>query len=247
MDREIYLLLVGALIGVVSSLLTSIIQHILSVRIEKIRYDHEKKDKEKESLRNSITQGVATYSDEIARFKRAELRDKLLRGEEVLVTADGKLTDREPAIIVPPGKLACFLDSTEIIVENGKKRIDEIEIGEKVATLDLSEKKMVIAEVIGKMVNKSDGYITVNGVLSLTPTETIYIKVGEVITYINAQDIRLGHIIFHEKGEEKVTSLVYSPATVLVHNISLENKFPFYAGGYLVGGYSIENGVVTKG
>lgn len=59
---------------------------------------------------------LATASEEaVAAQRRRELREKLLRGDEVVVTQEGQVTDKarqnpnQPAIVVPEGKLAALV------------------------------------------------------------------------------------------------------------------------------------------
>jgi hypothetical protein len=56
---------------------------------------------------------LSNTTEEAAAKKRREIREKLLRGEEIKVTPSGTVTDKnesrssnEPSIVVPPGKLA---------------------------------------------------------------------------------------------------------------------------------------------
>jgi len=62
---------------------------------------------------------ISPSSDDEAAQKRRQLREKLLRGEEVIVTPDGQVEDKakqdpaNPGIVVPPGKLALTSSSAE--------------------------------------------------------------------------------------------------------------------------------------
>ena len=53
-DRDLALLLIGAGIALVSALVTSIVQHWLSLGADKIKRERTRKDKEAEALRSNL-------------------------------------------------------------------------------------------------------------------------------------------------------------------------------------------------
>ena len=80
----------------------------------------------------------APNEDEAAR-KRRELREKLLRGEEVIVTQEGQVDDKKkqdpdkPAIVVPPGKLAEAIEDSQNDknVDSKTRLLFEVQIPER--------------------------------------------------------------------------------------------------------------------
>jgi len=80
MDRDILLLLVGASIALVSSLLTALIQHILSLRADQVRRERDREDRKVEELRKALSDGtrpgLSEVRDKIAQRKLAELYEQ---------------------------------------------------------------------------------------------------------------------------------------------------------------------------
>lgn len=77
MSRDIILLLAGAGIALVSSLVTALVQHLLSIRAEKIKRMWEKQEKSSEELRNRLTEGT---NIQLSSVKRRLLQKEGIRG-----------------------------------------------------------------------------------------------------------------------------------------------------------------------
>lgn len=73
MNRDILLLFVGAGIALMSSLVTALVQHLLSIRIEKIKKALEKREKEDQELKGRLIEGAQVYSDFARKSVLAEL------------------------------------------------------------------------------------------------------------------------------------------------------------------------------
>ena len=67
------------------------------------------------NIPNGYFSNSQVQEEDAAARKRRELREKLLRGEEVVVTQEGQVVDKDkqdsgkPSIVVPEGKLANIL------------------------------------------------------------------------------------------------------------------------------------------
>lgn len=77
MDRDILLLLVGATIALVSSILTALAQHFLSLRAERIKRTWEKEEDKSQELRKSLTEGTRLPLNEVKRKVLSERIDEI--------------------------------------------------------------------------------------------------------------------------------------------------------------------------
>lgn len=77
MNRDVILLLAGAAIALVSSIITSVTQHLLSLRIEKMKRIWEKREKESQELRQRLTEGSQIQMGAVERKLRQAREDSI--------------------------------------------------------------------------------------------------------------------------------------------------------------------------
>lgn len=95
-NRDVALLLLGAGIALVSSITTALVQHFLSIRIEKIKRDLERGEKESQEIRTRLTAGGEVHGDLIrAAYRKSEV-EKLLRDQQrIEYVQKARLSERE--------------------------------------------------------------------------------------------------------------------------------------------------------
>lgn len=122
----------------------------------------------------------------------------------------------------------CFLAGTKVLTEGGLKNIEEIQIGEKVYTINLETNEKELQEVI-KLINgySSEIYeITIgNSVIGTTPRHQFYVE-GK--GWVRACEIEEGEELTTFKAKEKkiVSSIkyIYYEEPVAVYNLTIENN-----------------------
>jgi predicted GTPase len=80
MSHEILLLLIGAGIALVSSIVTALVQHLLNLRAEKIKKRWEKEAAQSQALQSSLTEGVQIHLDSIKEKLRSDLKASMDNG-----------------------------------------------------------------------------------------------------------------------------------------------------------------------
>lgn len=126
----------------------------------------------------------------------------------------------------------CFVSGTEIETENGNKKIEEIEIGEKVYSYDEAKKEKVLKKVKKIHQNTTDILVKIKTKLDTiitTPEHPFYIK-GK---YILAGFLSAGMSLTGFAGEEvsiQEVKVIRSMYPKTVYNLSIEDTENYYVG-----------------
>src|SRR5215510_7886009 len=87
MGRDIFLLLLGAGIAVISSLLTALVQHFLSLKREKFKKDLEKREIEAREFKNKLLSGAEIHADVVKKFLEEDIKNNLIGRDSLLMSA----------------------------------------------------------------------------------------------------------------------------------------------------------------
>lgn len=126
----------------------------------------------------------------------------------------------------------CFVSGTEIETENGNKKIEEIEIGEKVYSYDEAKKEKVLKKVKKIHQNTTDILVKIKTKLDTivtTPEHPFYVK-GK---YILAGFLSAGMSLTSFAGEEvsiQEVKVIRSMYPKTVYNLSIEDTENYYVG-----------------
>lgn len=126
----------------------------------------------------------------------------------------------------------CFVSGTEIETENGNKKIEEIEIGEKVYSYDEAKKEKVLKKVKKIHQNTTDILVKIKTKLDTivtTPEHPFYVK-GK---YILAGFLSAGMSLTGFAGEEvsiQEVKVIRSMYPKTVYNLSIEDTENYYVG-----------------
>ena len=224
MDKEIFLILVGGLIGLVSSLVTTLINFTLERKRQHAEWQHEAEVRINELKREELKE----VQDIVATTRRAEIRKKLLQGE--------------PIIVVPEGKLACFLESTLVTLnKGGHKSISKIQVRDEVLSFDFETSSTTVGLVKKIIVQETKEYLIVNDSLCVTPSHGIYTN-GRY--FQRAGLLTLESNLLDENGNQvRVTSLKLKVQNTKVYNLEIEDRKPFFANHFLVGDISSKEAI----
>lgn len=119
----------------------------------------------------------------------------------------------------------CFLPGTQVAMADGTKRnIENVSIGDWVQTYT-SNGRPTSARVSATHTDYSDGYITVNNQLKVTPDHLIYAN-G---TWRQAGSLVPGDYLKTEDGAKTVDSTFYQAGKVKVYNLTIDHEHTFIA------------------
>lgn len=130
----------------------------------------------------------------------------------------------------------CFLSGTKIVVMNGYKDIDKLNVGDYVLTYN-EEKNVNEYKKVKRVfvINNSDEQLytlkTDDVELTLTSLHRVYTIRNEKPMYISAKYLQIGDVVRYSNGQlHKITGISYKPLEETVYNIETEDNHNFYVG-----------------
>ncbi len=130
----------------------------------------------------------------------------------------------------------CFLPGTKVITINGYKDIDKIRVGDYVLSYNEKLKKNEYKEVLNIYIhnNYEELYsisIDKNTLLTVTGLHRIYVNRNSVISYIAAEDLKIGDRVMYSDGSfHTINSISHKPIHTLVYNINVSDNHNYYVG-----------------
>jgi RHS repeat-associated protein len=129
---------------------------------------------------------------------------------------------------------SCFTGDTLVSTENGLKRIDEIEIGDKVWSYNIETGELELKEVQNVFVKENNEILhltTSNGeTIDTTTNHPFYV---EEKGWIAAGDLEIGDVVYTIDGEEaEITEMVIEKFAepVIVYNLEVEDFHTYFVG-----------------
>ncbi|MDR1643893.1 MAG: HINT domain-containing protein [Clostridiales bacterium] len=139
--------------------------------------------------------------------------------------------------IVVAGFSKCFDGDTPVLTEDGSKRIDEIEVGDRVWSYNFETGEVELCEVTEVFVNETYEIlsITVDGeVIDATAGHPFYVD-GR--GWVEAGELNTGSLLLDNNGiTKKVTAIsnLRLEYPILVYNFAVENNHNYFVGYVLV-------------
>ena len=132
--------------------------------------------------------------------------------------------------------IICFAEGTEVFTENGYKPIEDIQVGEKVWTINLESNELVLEKVIETFVNDSYEimHVTIEDeVVNATPRHQFYVVDKG---WVRAYYLEVGDKLMTDEGTVEITNVEYErlKEPIKVYNFTVENEHT-----YLVTKYSV--------
>ena len=161
-----------------------------------------------------------------------------------------------PQISCPTGGSGgCFISGTEITLsDNTVKVIEDLQIGDQLASYNIeglplySDDQNVLstwntsniqgdyttATVVNIEPFSTDKIININGLLQTTPNHRHLVKVGDIWSFIEAKDIKVGDILRNYNNEEVVVETVSEEVgDFTAYTLDVEDVDLFYGNGIL--------------
>ena len=130
----------------------------------------------------------------------------------------------------------CFLPGTKVITINGYKDIDKIRVGDYVLSYNEKLKKNEYKEVLNIYIhnNYEELYsisIDKNTLLTVTGLHRIYVNRNNVISYIAAEDLKIGDRVMYSDGSfHTINSISHKPIHTFVYNINVSDNHNYFVG-----------------
>lgn len=210
MDRDIWLLILGTLIGFLGSTLSTLVSYIL----ENLRTKRQWKRED---------------------FLRAESR----RFDEVKLARDFNMKVNQEKYLEFTRNEAtrfCFLPSTKITLSNHETcSIENLKIGDALLSYDFNMNEQARTNVTQVKESEAEDYNGINGLIKVTSSHLFHTNKG----WVRSCDITLEHKLYGADGEYiHVTKLEKIKAHARVINLETTNSLPFFAENVLVGTFS---------
>jgi hypothetical protein len=219
MDRDIILLLIGGLIGLLSSVITGMMNFTFERKRQKAQWSHE------------------------LEIRNLEQQQKIVDDARSLLEKSNR--EKLSPILIPEGNLLyCFPGFTLITMsDNTTKKIEEIVVGDEVLSVDVSTKSIIKAVVKTIMTDNVQSYIVVNDLLHITQSHGVICSLDESLNSKHAGYLQLGDYLINAGYGDSldkylVTSLQLKPGPIKVYNLEIDDHKPFFASGTLVGDLS---------
>ena len=142
------------------------------------------------------------------------------------------------AIVLSMLTAPCFTGDTPVLTEDGKKRIDEIEVGDKVWAFDVETGEKELREVLEVFVNQSFEilYLELSDEIVETTTNHPFYVVGN--GWVAAGDLAIGDPIYTIDGNSSYVLGLYLDKLnepVVVYNLEVDGLNTYFVGsGFLV-------------
>ena len=212
MDKDLLLLLLGAGIGLLSSLLTLVASSILSSRRQRATWQHD------EMLRRQERQSkvIEEARDEHERQQRATLST---------ISRQASLSGK-----IPPTTFACVVPDTRITLKDGTSKLaGQIREGDEVLSYDPRARGFVNAQVISADSEETDYLISINRQLTVSGSHGLLTTEG----MREAASLKLGDFIVCEDNSAKqVTSLEMETRSEYVVALDISFGELYFANGY---------------
>jgi len=126
---------------------------------------------------------------------------------------------------------SCVTEGTPILMANGShKNIEDLEVGDKLASYDIDSKVSTTTEVVFLHSAKENHVISINDTLIVADDHRVYCN-G---VFIKAKEVKIGDTLLNEKDEYVKVYSIQEIGIDTVYPISLKPFNVFFAGGYLI-------------
>jgi hypothetical protein len=140
----------------------------------------------------------------------------------------------------------CFLAGTKIFMsDDSYKNIEDINVGERVASFDLKSKKIITGTVVKTFVHEFNSeYLIINNKLKVTPNHLLFVN-GK---WIKASEVKVGDKLLDNDGKEvNVLSIRTEKGTVRVYNLEVDKEHNYFAENVLVHNKDVGTTDTTSG
>lgn len=206
MDRDILLLVVGALIGFASSILSTFVSYILdNMKVKR-------------------------------QWKREDfLRTESHRQEEIRLAQDFNMQDnlrKHSFILRDPQGEYCFLPQTGISLATHEIRsIESLKVGDVLLSYDAEDEEATTGTIVSIEESEVDEYVVINGSIKVTSSHLFWTNLG----WKRSDEINLQSKLFDVNSDYiPVTKIEVVNEHTKVHNLDIENNLPFFAENVLV-------------
>lgn len=132
---------------------------------------------------------------------------------------------------------SCFTTDTLVLMESGFKRIADINVGDRVRTVD-PEGNRAVNEVVENYVFTNNHYYLINGEIKVTALHRFYTLNG----WIRARDLKRGDRIETSGGSfEEIISKELFSADLTVYNLNIADNHNFFVSSDGKKGYLVHN------
>jgi len=128
----------------------------------------------------------------------------------------------------------CFLKGTKVVVENGYKNIDEIEIGDVVLSYNIENGKNEYKKVTQLFLHPKEKdtlySLTINEkIIEASSAHRFFIKTNDGFDWISAKDLKIGNIVLDSKGFYfPITNITSKNIEEDLYNIKVEDNHNYY-------------------
>lgn len=106
--------------------------------------------------------------------------DYVLNGVDLDLSADANrnIVNRMVQQMLSSGAIsrACFLPTTNITMDEGYKEIQNINVGDKILSYDIKNKKLVVSSVLNVYSHIENEYMIINDKIKVTPYHMVYAR-----------------------------------------------------------------------
>jgi len=215
MDRDILLLIVGALIGFVGSMLSTFVSYVLENKRTKRQWQREDYLREESRKQEEI---------KLAQDFTMQANLKKLSDAKIFATAIAK------------DGFFCFLPETSIALASHKAiPIESLKVGDAILSYDLDKKELIEGNISEIKESEVESYVIINGSIKVTTSHLFRTRNG----WQRSGEINLQHELYAADGNYiPVTKLEKINKHAHVYNLELINNLPFFAENVLVGTFS---------
>jgi hypothetical protein len=240
MTPDLFLLLVGAGIGFLSSVLTIVFSFILEGRRLRRQWHRDDQVRREDEARE----------DQLRREQREHelaLRNEERRQEEQARAGDFLQTARQAEIKqmktpVKSQRWFCLAMGTQISLADGStKPIQEIKKGDILYSYDIATQQPQHAPVINVSSDSSYHFILVNKTLKMTPLHMVYTTRG----FHPAGDLQIADTLLGKSGDViGVETIEWIAEHGPCYNLNLDEDAPYFAEGILVAGLDAKQAAI---
>jgi len=238
MPDGLLMLIVGALIGLISTIVGVIVAHILAMKLQKTKYESDlqfiidKRKVERELIQSEFNEAMREEIRNPTAVKRPQISKHLENGLilDDHINPDGRIHR------MPSGGFACFGPKMKITMADGTtKAVSECAIGESLLTIDqhsMKSKVSIICDIIKKEV---DRLIVINGHLEVTETHVFY---THGFSPQRAGTLHVGKYLYTRENElEQIHKIELIEGNTIVYNILTSDDNYICIENFLVSDY----------
>lgn len=206
MDKDILLLIVGALIGFVGSTLSTFVSYVLENRRTKRQWQ-----------RDDFLRAESQKRDEIKLAQEFNMQTNLRK---------------LPTILRDPHGEFCFLPKTRITLSTrATATIESLKVGDSVLSYDLERNQTVEGTITQIKESEVESYVIINEMIRVTSSHLFWID----NEWKRSDEINLQNTMYDVDGNHiPVTKLEIVNKRSRVYNLELINDSPFFAENILV-------------